>query len=307
MRTSMLSAWWPRWRNGPWWRWRCQVGTTSSSLEGVQCIRTPNHGIQKTRMKWMRFCMGMDLVMCTSGSWLYFTLIPTYGLQRMRPSCWNFGRRRDVLDSWKMLRAFAFTLSIQPAVPLTQRSHTGWPKRSWVVWPCLTARHMRISWIIIGKISRGSLTFSRVCFTFGGHAEATCEHAGRTNWFHHFRISPISPLIFASISPCPKRRRPFSESGQRHHCIRAWILGMEGELPCLNAKGSCRMKCSKRHFKRQIFCGDEKQWKRCCEQEPGQWNSENNFGGIYFYHNLARKNWHVWDVLMCWQHCHHQQ
>ena len=68
-----------------------------------------------------------------------------------------------------------------------------------------TAQHMRISWIIIGKISRGSLTFSRVCFTFGGHAEATCEHAGRTNWFPHFRISPISPWILASISPRPKR------------------------------------------------------------------------------------------------------
>ena len=114
----------------------------------------------------------------------------------MHPSCWNFERRRDVLDSWKMLRAFAFTLSIQPAVPLTQRSHTGWPKRSWVVWPCLTAQHMRISWIIIGKISRGSLTFSRVCFTFGGHAEATCEHAGRTNWFHEFPISQDLTMHF---------------------------------------------------------------------------------------------------------------
>ena len=138
----------------------------------------------------------MDLAMFTSGSWLYFTLIPTWALQRMHPSCWNFERRRDVLASWKMLRAFAFTLSIQPAVPLTQRSHTGWPKRSWVVWPCLTAQHMRISWIIIGKISRGSLTFSRVCFTFGGHAEATCEHAGRTNWFHEFPISQDLTMHF---------------------------------------------------------------------------------------------------------------
>ena len=31
LRTNMLSAWWPRWRNGPWWRWLSQVGTTSSS------------------------------------------------------------------------------------------------------------------------------------------------------------------------------------------------------------------------------------------------------------------------------------
>ena len=40
-------------------------------------IRSPTHGIQKIRMKWMRFCMGMDLAMCTSESWLYFILIPT--------------------------------------------------------------------------------------------------------------------------------------------------------------------------------------------------------------------------------------
>ena len=105
----------------------------------------------------------------------------------MHPSCWNFERRRDVLASWKMLRAFAFILSILPAARQTRRSHIICPKRSWMDWPCLTAQHMRISWIIIGKISRGSLTFSRVCFTFGGHAEATCEHAGRTNWFHHIR------------------------------------------------------------------------------------------------------------------------
>ena len=79
LRTSMLNAWWPRWRNGPLWRWLSQVGTTSSKLEVVQGIRTPTHGIQKTRMKWMRFSMGTgtDLVMFTSGSWLYFTLIPT--------------------------------------------------------------------------------------------------------------------------------------------------------------------------------------------------------------------------------------
>ena len=63
-------------------------------------------------------------------------------------------------------------------------------------------------------------------------------------------------------------------NGERHHCIRAWILGMEGELPCLNAKGSCRMKCLKRHFKRQIFCCEKDQWKRCCEQEPGQCNND---------------------------------
>ena len=49
----------------------------------------------------------------------------------MHPSCWNFGRRRDELDSWKMLRAFAFTLSILQAVPPTRRSHIICPKRSW--------------------------------------------------------------------------------------------------------------------------------------------------------------------------------
>ena len=223
----------------------------------------------------------------------------------MHPSCWNFGRRRDVLDSWKMLRAFAFTLSIQPAVPPTQTSHTGWPKRSWVVWPYQTAQLMMISWRIFGKVSPGWVTFSPVCFTSGGHAEATCEHAGRTNWFHHFRISPISP--FRINFTMSKTLKTVLWSGQRNHYIRAWILGMEGELPCLNAKGSCRMKCSKRHFKRQIFCCEEKQWRRCCEQEPGQWNSQNNFFSvIYFCENLARKIWHLWDVLMCWQRCRHQ-
>ena len=31
-------------------------------------------------------------------------------------------------------------------------------------------------------------------FHFWWSCWTTCEHAGRTNWFHHFRISPISPI-----------------------------------------------------------------------------------------------------------------
>ena len=95
------AGWWVRWRNGPWWRWRCQVGTISLNLEALQGIRNPTHGIQKIRMKWMRFCTAMVLAMCTSGWWLIFPLSQpslcwgcTFHVETPAEdwTCWTHGR-----------------------------------------------------------------------------------------------------------------------------------------------------------------------------------------------------------------------
>ena len=101
--------------------WRCQVGTISSRLEALQDIRGPNHGIQKMKMKWMRSCMAMVLAMCTFEWWPCFIRIPIWPLRRTLLSCWNCGRRweRVVLDSWKILMAFACTSSTRAAAHLT--------------------------------------------------------------------------------------------------------------------------------------------------------------------------------------------
>ena len=183
--------------------WRCQVGTISSRLEALQDIRGPNHGIQKMKMKWMRSCMAMVLAMCTFEWWPCFIRIPIWPLRRTLLSCWNCGRRweRVVLDSWKILMAFACTSSTRAAAHLTLRSPTAWLKRSWTAWSYPSAGHMIALWTIIPRVSRGSLVSLPVyCFNFG-LAEATCEHAGRTNWFD--LISPMSDftIVFASISP----------------------------------------------------------------------------------------------------------
>ena len=45
-------------------------------LEALQDIRNLNHGIQKIKMKWMRFCTAMGSAICTWGWWLYFSHIP---------------------------------------------------------------------------------------------------------------------------------------------------------------------------------------------------------------------------------------
>ena len=199
----MWSPWWLRCSRETWSPWRCQVGTISSRLEALQDIRGPNHGIQKMKMKWMRSCMAMVLAMCTFEWWPCFIRIPIWPLRRTLLSCWNCGRRweRVVLDSWKILMAFACTSSTRAAAHLTLRSPTAWLKRSWTAWSYPSAGHMIALWTIIPRVSRGSLVSLPVyCFNFG-LAEATCEHAGRTNWFD--LISPMSDftMVFASISP----------------------------------------------------------------------------------------------------------
>ena len=192
----------------------------------------------------------MVLAMFTSGSWPYFFPIPIWPLRRTRLLCWNCGRRWEtvVLDSWKMLRAYACMWSILLAVLGILRYHISWPKKSLVIWPCRTVVAMMVSCNITTQISRGSQMFSTVCFTFGHAAEATCEHAGRTNWFD--LISPYFTNFQFHHGFCFNFTisQIFSKSGQRNHCIRAWKENSRKGKACgnaLNAYSSCRMKCSK--------------------------------------------------------------
>ena len=76
-----------------------------------------------------------------------------------------------------------------------------------MTWLCPTAKAMMVLCKIIPRVSRDSVAFFPVCFTFG-HAEATCIsnspfHQGVCFIFTYFH-------------------QIFTERGQRNHCIRAW-------------------------------------------------------------------------------------
>ena len=100
---------------------------------------------------------------------------------------------------------------IPPAVRRIQRSLISWPKRSWTAWSCWTAGPLKVSCRLTPRVSRGSLVSLPVyCFNFG-LAEATCKHAGRTNWSD--LISPISDFTmgFASLKQNPWWNRKLVE------------------------------------------------------------------------------------------------
>ena len=108
----------------------------------------------------------------------------------MHLSCWNSGRRLDVLDSWKMLKAFAYTSSIPPAVHQTRRSHISWPKRSLVIWPYRTPEHFIDFWS--GR-SHG--------FTFGPHAKVIQAKSCQVRGGHTFQPShrTVNICVLCSI------------------------------------------------------------------------------------------------------------
>ena len=204
MPTGMWSPWWLRCSRefgGP------DVVRLAQFFEarGSQDIRNPNPGIRKMKMKWMRFYTAMASAMFTSEWWPMFYPYPQYGLCGGRSfSCWNSGRRWELtsLDSWKMLRAFACTSCIPPAVRQIQRSLISWPKRSWMTWLCLIPWRTVILWTIIPRVCRGFTGIFHQFVSPFSHAETTCEHAGRIIFFHQFPISPWFCFNFTIFTKC---------------------------------------------------------------------------------------------------------
>ena len=163
----------------------------------MQGIRTPNHGIQKIRMKWMKSCTAMDLAMFTSGSWLYGYPYPNLGfaedapfMLKLREKTGRVGLMEDV-EGLCLHIVHSTSSTPDPAIShhLSEEKLNGLAVSDCTAYEDFMDHYWEnFSWI--------TGTFSRVCFTFGGHAEATCEHAGRTNWFHEFPISQDLTMHF---------------------------------------------------------------------------------------------------------------